>query len=45
LALPNYSTFNFQRQRCDAPTKAARWLGISRLTLRKKLIQFGLHQV
>jgi nitrogen regulation protein NR(I) len=23
--------------------KAARWLGISRLTLRKKLIQFGLH--
>jgi nitrogen regulation protein NR(I) len=25
--------------------KAARWLGISRLTLRKKLIQFGLHQV
>jgi DNA-binding protein Fis len=25
--------------------KAACWLGISRLTLRKKLIQFGLHQV
>ncbi len=23
--------------------RAARWLGISRLTLRKKLIQFGLH--
>ena len=23
--------------------KAARWLGISRLTLREKLIQFGLH--
>ena len=23
--------------------KAARWLGISRLTLRRKLIQFGLH--
>jgi nitrogen regulation protein NR(I) len=25
--------------------RAARWLGISRLTLRKKLLQFGLHQV
>jgi nitrogen regulation protein NR(I) len=25
--------------------RAARWLGISRLTLRKKLVQFGLHQV
>ena len=25
--------------------RAARWLGISRLTMRKKLIQFGLHQV
>ena len=24
-------------------SKAARWLGISRLTLREKLIQFGLH--
>jgi DNA-binding NtrC family response regulator len=23
--------------------KAARWLGISRLTMREKLIQFGLH--
>ena len=23
--------------------KAARWLGVSRLTLREKLIQFGLH--
>ena len=23
--------------------KAARWLGISRLTLRERLIQFGLH--
>ncbi len=25
--------------------KAARWLGISRLTMREKLIQFGLHQI
>jgi len=25
--------------------KASRWLGISRTTLREKLIQFGLHQV
>jgi nitrogen regulation protein NR(I) len=25
--------------------KAARWLGVSRLTLREKLIQFGLHPV
>ena len=24
-------------------TQAARWLGISRLTLREKLIHFGLH--
>src|SRR5581483_10647148 len=23
--------------------KAARWLGVSRLTMREKLIQFGLH--
>jgi len=27
----------------DNQAKAARWLGISRLTLREKLIQFGLH--
>ncbi len=25
--------------------RAARWLGISRLTMRKKLVQFGLHQI
>ena len=25
--------------------RAARWLGISRLTLRKKLLQFGLHEI
>jgi DNA-binding protein Fis len=24
--------------------KAARWLGITRVTMRTKLIQFGLHQ-
>jgi DNA-binding protein Fis len=24
-------------------SKAARWLGISRLTLREKLTQYGLH--
>jgi DNA-binding protein Fis len=23
--------------------KAARWVGVSRLTMREKLIQFGLH--
>ena len=23
--------------------KAARWLGVSRLTMREKLLQFGLH--
>ena len=23
--------------------KAARWLGVSRLTMREKLIQFGIH--
>ena len=23
--------------------RAARWLGISRLTMRRKLVQFGLH--
>jgi DNA-binding protein Fis len=23
--------------------KAARWIGVSRLTMREKLIQFGLH--
>jgi len=27
----------------DNQAKAARWLGISRMTLREKLIQFGLH--
>jgi len=31
------------RQAGGNQAKAARWLGISRLTLREKLLQFGLH--